>query len=204
MRGRKDILTHYLSKLRVVEGIDIEKLAYATTGCTGADLENIANQAALKAAMDNASAVNMSHLEYAKDKVFMGPAKKTRIPDEELNLMTAYHEIGHTLVGFYTKHSTPINKVTIIPRGTSLGHTSFVPDKEQYNMSKSQLLAQMDVAMGGRAAEALIYGEDNVTTGAGSDFSMATNIATKMVKQYGMSEKVGFRTFDNDTGSSML
>jgi len=113
--------------------------------------------------------------------------------------MTAFHEAGHTLVAYYTKYSVPINKVTIIPRGLSLGHTSFIPDKEEYNLSKCQLMARMDVAMGGRAAEELIYGQDKVTTGAGSDFSMATNIATNMVKQYGMSEKVGFRTFDDDT-----
>lgn len=207
LKGRIEILEHYLSKVKKGPDVDIEKMARCTTGCTGADLENLVNQAALKAAIDEALFVNMYHMEFARDKVLMGPAKKTKIPDEETNLMTAYHEAGHTLVAFYTKDATPLNKVTIIPRGGSLGHTSFVPDKEQYNMTRSQLLAQLDVAMGGRVAEEVVYGMDQVTTGAHSDFSTATAIATAMVKQYGMSEKVGVRVFhedDVDMGVSMV
>jgi ATP-dependent metalloprotease len=165
------------------------------------------NQAALKAAMDGDSFVTMTHMEFARDKVLMGPAKKTKIPDEETNTLTAYHEAGHTLVALYTKDATALNKVTIIPRGASLGHTSFVPDKEQYNLTKSQLLAQMDVAMGGRVAEEMAFGADKVTTGASADFQGATAIATAMVKRFGMSEKVGVRVFheeDVDTGLSFL
>ncbi|ESO02641.1 hypothetical protein HELRODRAFT_65229, partial [Helobdella robusta] len=207
LKGRIEILEHYLSKVKRGSDVNVDKLARSTTGCTGADLENLVNQAALKAAMDGDPHVAMSHLEHARDKVLMGPAKKTKIPDEATNLMTAYHEAGHTLVAYYTKDATPLNKVTIIPRGTSLGHTSFVPDKEQYNLTRSQLLAQLDVAMGGRVAEELVYGPDNVTTGAQADFSQATAIATAMVKQYGMSEKVGVRVFheeDVDTGLSFV
>lgn len=206
LKGRCDILEHYLSKVKVAD-VDTDKMARSTTGCTGADLENMVNQAALKAAMDGDSAVTMVHMEFARDKVLMGPAKKTRVPDEETNVLTAYHEAGHTLVAMFTKDATALNKVTIIPRGGSLGHTSFVPDKEQYNMTKSQLLAQMDVSMGGRVAEELVFGPDKVTTGAAADFQQATTIATAMVKRFGMSEKVGVRVFheeDVDTGLSFL
>ncbi|CAD5115990.1 DgyrCDS4926 [Dimorphilus gyrociliatus] len=204
LKGRRDIIEHYLKRITIDSSIDIDKLARGTTGCTGADLENMVNQAALKAAMDSAVAVSMEHLEYAKDKVLMGPAKKTRIPDEETNKMTAYHEAGHTIVAFYTKNATPLHKVTIVPRGMSLGHTSFVPEKEEYNQSKAQLLAQMDVAMGGRVAEELIYGSENVTTGASSDFLVATNLAKSMVKKFGMSDKVGVRVFDDSEFDSGL
>lgn len=207
LKGRHDIIEHYLSKVKFGSDVDIDKVARSTTGCTGADLENMVNQAALKAAMDGKSHVTMGDMEFARDKVLMGPAKKTRIPDDETNLLTAYHEAGHTLVAMFTKDATSLNKVTIIPRGASLGHTSFVPDKEQYNMTKSQLLAQMDVSMGGRVAEEIVFGADKVTTGAAADFQGATAIATAMVKRFGMSEKVGVRVFheeDVDTGLSFL
>jgi len=207
LKGRRDILNHYLGKVKIDSSVDVDKIARGTTGCTGADLENMVNQAALKAAMDEGPAVNMGHMEHARDKVLMGPAKKTRIPDEETNLITAYHEAGHTLVAYFTRDATPLNKVTIIPRGMSLGHTSFVPDKEEYNTTRAQLLARMDVAMGGRVAEEMIYGIEKITTGASSDFQAATTIATAMVKRWGMSEKVGVRVFhdeDVDTGLSFL
>lgn len=207
LKGRKDILEHYLSKVKKGADINIDKLARSTTGCTGADLENLVNQAALKAVMDGDVSVTMIHMEFARDKILMGPAKKTKIPDEATNLMIACHEAGHALVAHYTKDATPLNKVTIIPRGTSLGHTSFIPDKEHYNHTRSQLLAQLDVSMGGRVAEELVYGADNVTTGAQADFSQATSIASAMVKQFGMSEKVGVRVFheeDADTGMGLV
>lgn len=206
LKGRKEILEHYLSKVKVTN-VDVDKIARGTTGCTGADLENIVNQAALKAAIDGNPAVTMGHMEFARDKVFMGPAKKNKIPDDDANLLTAYHEAGHTLVAHFTKDATPLNKVTIIPRGPSLGHTSFLDDKEPYHITRSQLLASMDVAMGGRVAEELVYGADKVTTGASQDFLQATSIATSMVKKFGMSEKMGVRVFsgeDYDTGLSFL
>lgn len=125
----------------------------------------------------------------------MGPARKSRIPDEETNRNTAVHEAGHTLVCLFTKDATPLHKVTIISRGASLGHTAFIPDKENYSLTKSQMLAQMDVAMGGRVAEELVFGSDKVTSGASNDLKGATDVATNMVKFMGMSEKVGVRTF---------
>lgn len=206
LKGRKEIIDHYLNKVKFSD-VDVDRLARGTTGCTGADLENMVNQAALKAAIDGDHTITMAHLEYARDKVLMGPAKKNKIPDDEANLLTAYHEAGHTLVAYYTKDSIPINKVTIIPRGPSLGHTSFVHDKEPYHITRSQLLASMDVAMGGRVAEEIVYGLDKVTVGASQDFQQATVIATNMVKKFGMSEKIGVRVFhdeDVDTGMSFL
>lgn len=191
--GRKEILGLYLSKI-LAKDVDLELLARGTTGFTGADLENMVNQAALRAAIEGAEYVAMKHLESARDKVLMGPERKSRIPDEEANLITAYHEGGHAIVAYYTKDSHPLHKVTIIPRGPSLGHTAYIPEKERYHITKSQLLAMMDTMMGGRAAEELIFGPEKITSGASSDLKQATSIATHMVKDWGMSEKIGLRT----------
>lgn len=196
--GRKEILELYLSKILTRE-VDIDVLARGTTGFTGADLESMVNQAALRAAIEGANSVSMRHLENARDKVLMGPERKTRIPDEEANTITAYHEGGHTIVAYYTKDAHPLHKVTIIPRGPSLGHTAYIPEKEPYHVTKSQLLAMMDTMMGGRAAEELVFGPDKITSGASNDLKQATAIATHMVKEWGMSEKIGLRTMsDND------
>ncbi|XP_077280729.1 ATP-dependent zinc metalloprotease YME1L [Temnothorax americanus] len=191
--GRKEILDLYLSKILTHE-VDTAYLARCTTGFTGADLENMVNQAALRAAIDEADYVTMKHLEYARDKVLMGPEGKLRLHDEEVNRLTAYHEAGHALVAFYTKDATPLHKVTIVPRGASLGHTSYMREKDVYHVTKSQLLADMDAIMGGRAAEELVFGPEKVTTGAASDLEEATKKAEMMVKIFGMSEKVGFRS----------
>ncbi|XP_045475738.1 ATP-dependent zinc metalloprotease YME1L [Harmonia axyridis] len=191
--GRKEILSLYLSKI-LSKDIDVDLLARGTTGFTGADLENMVNQAALRAAVDGAESVNMKYLESARDKVLMGPERKSRILDPEDNIITAYHEGGHAIVAYFTKESHPPHKVTIIPRGPSLGHTAYIPEKERYHTTKSQLLAMMDTMMGGRAAEELIFGPEKITSGASSDLQKATSIATHMVKEWGMSEKVGPRT----------
>lgn len=198
--GRKEILDLYISKI-LAKNIDHELLARGTTGFTGADLENMVNQAALRAAIDGADHVSMKHLESARDKVLMGPERKSRIPDEEANLITAYHEGGHAIVAYYTKDSHPLHKVTIIPRGPSLGHTAYIPEKERYHVTKQQLLAMMDTMMGGRAAEELVFGPEKITSGASSDLQQATSIATHMVKDWGMSEKLGLRTIADNPKS---
>uniref|UniRef100_A0A1B6L7H0 AAA+ ATPase domain-containing protein n=1 Tax=Graphocephala atropunctata TaxID=36148 RepID=A0A1B6L7H0_9HEMI len=195
--GRKEILTMYLGRIRA-KNIDVEILARGTTGFTGADLENMINQAALRAAIEGADFVTMKYLEVARDKVIMGPERKSRILDDETNEITAYHEGGHAVVAYYTKDSHPLHKVTIIPRGPSLGHTAYIPEKERYHVTKSQLLAMMDTMMGGRAAEEIIFGPDKITSGASSDLKQATAIATHMVKDWGMSEKAGLRTHDTE------
>uniref|UniRef100_A0A182ML00 AAA+ ATPase domain-containing protein n=1 Tax=Anopheles culicifacies TaxID=139723 RepID=A0A182ML00_9DIPT len=197
--GRKEILTYYLGKILSRE-INIDQLARGTTGFTGADIENMVNQAALRAAIDGAETVTMKHLENARDKVLMGPERKSRLPDEEANKITAYHEGGHAIVAYYTKESHPLHKVTIMPRGPSLGHTAYIPEKERYHVTKQQLLAMMDTMMGGRAAEELIFGADKITSGASSDLKQATSIAAHMVKEWGMSERVGLRTIEGPKG----
>ncbi|XP_017024635.1 ATP-dependent zinc metalloprotease YME1L isoform X2 [Drosophila kikkawai] len=197
--GRKEILGLYLTKI-LHDEIDLDMLARGTSGFTGADLENMINQAALRAAIDGAETVNMKHLETARDKVLMGPERKARLPDEEANTITAYHEGGHAIVAFYTKESHPLHKVTIMPRGPSLGHTAYIPEKERYHVTKQQLLAMMDTMMGGRAAEELVFGADKITSGASSDLKQATSIATHMVRDWGMSDKVGLRTIEASKG----
>ncbi|XP_050744235.1 ATP-dependent zinc metalloprotease YME1L isoform X3 [Drosophila biarmipes] len=197
--GRKEILSLYLTKI-LHDEIDLDMLARGTSGFTGADLENMINQAALRAAIDGAETVNMKHLETARDKVLMGPERKARLPDEEANTITAYHEGGHAIVAFYTKESHPLHKVTIMPRGPSLGHTAYIPEKERYHVTKQQLLAMMDTMMGGRAAEELVFGADKITSGASSDLKQATSIATHMVRDWGMSDKVGLRTIEAAKG----
>ncbi|KAH8413790.1 hypothetical protein KR222_008227, partial [Zaprionus bogoriensis] len=197
--GRKEILSLYLEKI-LHDDVDLDMLARGTSGFTGADLENMINQAALRAAIDGADTVSMKHLETARDKVLMGPERKARLPDEEANTITAYHEGGHAIVAFYTKESHPLHKVTIMPRGPSLGHTAYIPEKERYHVTKAQLLAMMDTMMGGRAAEEIIFGTEKITSGASSDLKQATSIATHMVKDWGMSDKVGLRTIESAKG----
>ncbi|XP_049764179.1 ATP-dependent zinc metalloprotease YME1L-like [Schistocerca cancellata] len=194
--GRKDILGLYLGRI-LSRDVDVEMLARGTTGFTGADLKSMVNQAAIRAAIDGDDFVSMKHLEDERDKVLMGPERKSRIPDEETNTITAYHEGGHAIVAFYTKDSHPLHKVTIIQRGSSLGHTAYMPEKESYYVTKSQLMAVLDMLMGGRAAEELIFGPDKITSGASSDLKQATSIATSMVKEWGMSTNVGLRTYDS-------
>ncbi|XP_043262518.1 ATP-dependent zinc metalloprotease YME1L [Colletes gigas] len=197
--GRKEILDLYLSRV-LTQDVDVDYLARCTVGFTGADLENMINQAALRAALNGAPYVTMKHLEYARDKVVLGPEGKLKTVDDEVNRITAFHEAGHALVAYYTKDAVPIHKVTIMPRGASLGHTSFLGDKDEFHVTKAKLLASMDSMMGGRAAEELIFGPDKVTTGASNDFKQATYIAEHMVKSYGMSEKVGFRAYTDSKG----
>lgn len=173
-------------------------LVRGSIGFTGADLMNMVNQAALRAAIDGLKAVPMRYLENSRDKVLMGPERKSRIPDEECLKNTAYHEAGHALVSLYTKDALPLHKVTIIPRGQSLGHTAYMPEKDEFQRTRSQMLASMDTLMGGRVAEELVFGHEKVTSGASNDLEKATSIATNMVRYYGFSDKLGLRTYPND------
>ncbi|VDN06408.1 unnamed protein product [Thelazia callipaeda] len=202
LEGRKEIIKLYLSRISVSDDVNEDVLARGTTGFSGAEIENMINQAALQAAGEGLMKVSMEHMEEAKDRVMMGPARtRGRLPDEEVNRITAFHEAGHTLVSIYTKHATPVHKVTIIPRGGSLGHTSMLPEKDEYHVNKAQMLAQLDTLMGGRVAEELIFGNDQITTGAADDLRKATDLAKKMVKTFGMSDKVGLRITDDDSKS---
>lgn len=194
--GRLEILRMYISRVSASPSVDVEALARGTTGLTGADLEALVNQAAVRAAAEGALAVDMLHLEAARDKLLMGPPRRARLPDDEANEITAAHEGGHAVVAYYTKDAHPLHKVTIIPRGPSLGHTAYIPAKERYHITKQQLLATMDTMMGGRAAEELVFGPDKITSGASSDLKQATSIAWHMVREWGMSDKVGLRALE--------
>ncbi|KRX24960.1 ATP-dependent zinc metalloprotease YME1 -like protein, partial [Trichinella nelsoni] len=193
VRGRTDIFKLYLSKIKADANVDAELLARGTVGFSGADIENMVNQAALKSASDGQKSVTMQYLEMAKDLILMGPPRKNYIPDEKDNLVTAYHEAGHALVSYFTKYATPVHRITILPRGSSLGSTTFLPEKDQHVHSKMELLAMIDVSMGGRVAEELIWGADMVSSGCADDLEKATELAMLMVKHFGMSDRVGFR-----------
>ncbi|XP_054276537.1 ATP-dependent zinc metalloprotease YME1L-like [Macrosteles quadrilineatus] len=197
-KGRTELLNHYLGQVPHGD-IDVEKIARGTTNFTGADIESMVNQAALRAAVLGAKLVSTEHIEYARDKALMGPEKLSKILDEETNKITAYHEGGHTVVAYFTEHAQPLHKVTIVARGSSLGHTSYIPSKDVYHVTKTQLLAMIDTMMGGRAAEELIFGTEKVTSGASSDLEKATDLASEMVKKWGMSEEVGLSSYSNRT-----
>ncbi|XP_062984120.1 ATP-dependent zinc metalloprotease YME1L1 isoform X4 [Elgaria multicarinata webbii] len=199
VRGRTEILKWYLNKIKYDESIDPEIIARGTVGFSGAELENLVNQAALKAAVDGKDMVTMKELEFSKDKILMGPERRSVEIDDKNKTITAYHESGHAIIAYYTKDAMPINKATIMPRGPTLGHVSLLPENDRWSETRSQLLAQMDVSMGGRVAEELIFGGDHITTGASSDFDNATQIAKLMVTKFGMSEKLGVMTY-TDTG----
>uniref|UniRef100_A0A8C8JBN6 ATP-dependent zinc metalloprotease YME1L1 n=1 Tax=Oncorhynchus tshawytscha TaxID=74940 RepID=A0A8C8JBN6_ONCTS len=202
VKGRTEILNWYLQKIKVDPNVNAEIIARGTVGFTGAELENLVNQAALKAAVDGLDLVTMKELEFSKDKILMGPERKSVEIDKKNKQITAYHESGHAIVAYYTKDAMPINKATIMPRGPTLGHVSMLPENDQWSETRAQLLAQMDVSMGGRVAEELIFGDDYITTGASSDFDGATKIAKMMVTRFGMSDKLGVMTYADLTKQS--
>ena len=194
--GRKQILATHAAEVKVAKGVDWEVIARGTPGFSGADLANLVNVAALKAALDGAKEVGMSQLEHAKDRIMMGAERKSAVVAEENRRLTAYHEGGHALVALFTEGARPIHKATIVPRGQSLGMVMQLPEKDELNLTKKQLLAMLDVTMGGRVAEELIFGADEVTTGASSDLRQATRLAREMVTKYGFSERVGLSSTD--------
>jgi ATP-dependent Zn protease len=203
MHARKEILEYYLQKhLKVAPEVNALALAKQTPGFTGADISNLVNTAAIKTAHRNKARITMQELEEAKDDILMGSEMKRQETPESRRL-TAYHEGGHALVSLFTPGSDPIHKATIIWRGTSLGVTAFSPDKDRTSRTRRELEAWLVVSMGGRAAEELIFGEEEVTTGASSDFQQANRIAYQMVTQYGMSPKVGFLTVDKKTAGAL-
>jgi len=198
--GRKEILELYAKKTKLSKDVDLNVIARGTTGFTGADLYNLINQAALKASVEGLNSITMTVLEYAKDKILMGAERKTAVITAKTARCTAYHEAGHALVAVLTEGATPIHKATIMPRGSSLGMVTMLPDGDQTSQSFKQMLAFMDVAMGGRVAEELIFGEENITSGAVSDIMNATKTARNMVTKFGYSEEVGIVYHDGQVG----
>lgn len=189
VKGREGILKVHTRKIPLDSDVDLSVLAKATPGLAGAELANLVNEAALLAARKNKKKVSMEDFEEAKDKVMMGMERKSLIISEEEKKITAYHEIGHVLVAKMLPEADPVHKVTIIPRGRALGVTTYLPVDEKHTYSKEYLESMITYALGGRAAEKIVF--KRFTTGAGNDIEKATNIARKMVCEWGMSEKLG-------------
>jgi len=193
IKGRREILKLYLSKIKHDESVDLEKIAKMTVGFSGADLQNMVNTAAIRAAVECKEYVEMTDFEYSHDKHVLGTDWKSRVREKEDLRITAYHEAGHTLVAYYTAEASPLHKVTIVAKGQTGGHTAFLPENDAWHVTKAQLLARLDVSMGGRAAEELVFGKDKVTGGAGHDLESATQTAETMVKKMGLGDKMGLR-----------
>jgi cell division protease FtsH len=193
LRGRSEILKVHTKKVPLAADVELEKIARGTPGFSGADLENLVNEAALWAARQNKKEVEFIDFEMAKDKVLMGAERKSMILSDEEKRITAYHEAGHALMAKLLPGTDPVHKVTIIPRGRALGVTMQLPTDDRHNYSKEFLYNTLAILMGGRVAEELVL--HNVTTGAGNDLERATDLARKMVCEWGMSEKLGPLTF---------
>eukprot|EP00899_Mesostigma_viride_P011764 jgi/Mesvir1/20589/Mv14826-RA.1 len=191
VRGRKEILQHYLADKPLAPDVDVAKLARGTSGFSGADLANLVNVAAVKAALDNAEVVTNAQLEFAKDRILMGSERKSAVISDESRKLTAYHESGHAVVALNTEGAMPVHKATITPRGNALGMVTQLPDKDETSISMRQMLAKIDVCMGGRVAEEMVFGADHITTGARSDLQQATALARHMITECGMSKTLG-------------
>ena len=193
IRGREGILQVHVRKVPLAKDVDVNVLARSTPGFTGADLENLVNEAALLAARNDKESVNMIDLELAKDKVMMGAERRSMIISDEEKRNTAYHEAGHALVAKLLPGADPIHKVTIIPRGMALGLTQQLPEEEKHTYPREYLLNNLVILFGGRVAEELVL--EQITTGAGNDIEKATDLVRRMVCEWGMSEKLGPMTF---------
>ena len=202
VRGREGILKVHLKTIKACENVDVTTLARGTPGFSGADLANLVNEAALLAARAKKDCVDDQDFELAKDKVIMGVERRSMIISENEKRITAYHEAGHALVARLTPGADPVHKVTIIPRGRALGVTMHLPEEDRFNHSETQLLNQIIILMGGRAAEALML--NTYTTGAANDISRATEIAKKMVTVFGMSRKLGPISYEKESDHVFL
>ncbi len=196
--GREQILQVHAKNKPLDTDVDLKVLAKRTPGFTGADLQNLLNEAALLAARKNRTTITMEDLEDASDKVMAGPEKKSRIISDEEKENTAYHEVGHALLAKLLKHSDPLHKVSIIPRGMALGITMTLPEKDHLTLRKDQLIDKITMTLGGRVAEEITFGKDAITTGASNDLEKVSEMARKMVTSYGMSEKMGNMTYGKD------
>ncbi len=191
VKGREKILTVHAEKVPLSTNVDLSIIARGTPGFSGADLANLINEAALLAARRGKRVVGSDDLEDAKDKVMMGAERKSMVMSDAEKKLTAYHEAGHAIVALNEPESDPIHKATIVPRGRALGMVMRLPEGDRVSISKAKLEADLAVAMGGRIAEEIIFGADQVTTGASSDIAMATDMAKRMVTEWGLSEKLG-------------
>lgn len=204
IRGREAILKVHLKKVASDDSVKPEVIARGTPGFSGADLANLVNEAALLAARANKKIVSMREMDLAKDKIMMGAERRSMVMTEDEKKLTAYHEAGHTIVGRLVPEHDPVYKVSIIPRGRALGVTMHLPEQDRYSYSKQRLESQLASLFGGRIAEALIFGDKAITTGASNDIEKATEIARNMVTKWGLSEKMGPLAYGQDEGEVFL
>src|SRR5690349_15172749 len=189
--GREQILKVHVRKVPLAPDVNLKVIARGTPGFSGADLMNLVNEAALTAARRNKRMVTQAEFEEAKDKVMMGAERKSLVMSEEEKMLTAYHEAGHAIVGLNVPAGIPVHKATIIPRGRAMGMVKFLPEGDRYSMKYKEFTSQLAVAMGGRVAEEITFGKDNITSGASSDIQQATKMAKAMVTQLGYSDELG-------------
>jgi cell division protease FtsH len=204
IEGREKILAVHMKKLPLAPDVDARTIARGTPGFSGADLANLANEAALLAARKGKRLIAMREFEEAKDKVMMGAERKSMVMTEDEKKATAYHEAGHALVSLHVPGCDPLHKVTIIPRGRALGVTWNLPERDRYSMTMKQMKARLALCFGGRIAEQLIYGLDELNTGASNDIQQATDMARSMVMEYGMSEKLGWLRYRDNQDEVFL
>ncbi|WDE03236.1 ATP-dependent zinc metalloprotease FtsH [Thalassomonas viridans] len=204
IRGREQILKVHMRKIPLGDDVKASVIARGTPGFSGADLANLVNEAALFAARASRRVVRMSEFDQAKDKIMMGAERRSMVMDEAEKEMTAYHEAGHAIVGRLVPEHDPVYKVSIIPRGRALGVTMYLPEQDRFSHSKQFLESQISSLYGGRIAEELIYGADKVSTGASNDIERATEIARKMVTQWGLSDKMGPMLYAEEEGEVFL
>ena len=204
IRGREQILKVHMRNVPLSEDVDPSIIARGTPGFSGADLENLVNEAALFAARGNKRLVRMEEFDYAKDKIMMGAERKSMVMSEKEKRNTAYHESGHAIIGRLMPEHDPVYKVTIIPRGRALGVTMFLPEEDRYSISGRNIRSQICSLFGGRIAEEMTLGIDNVTTGASNDIQRATQLARNYVTKWGLSEKMGPLMYDEEDGEVFL
>jgi cell division protease FtsH len=204
IEGREKILEVHVKKIPLAPDVDLRTIARGTPGFSGADLANLANEAALLAARKGKRLVAMLEFEEAKDKVMMGAERRSMVMTEDEKKATAYHEAGHALVSLHVPHCDPLHKVTIIPRGRALGVTWNLPERDRFSMNMKQMKARLALAFGGRIAEQLIYGNDELNTGASNDIQQATDMARSMVMEYGMSKKLGWLRYRDNQDEVFL
>jgi cell division protease FtsH len=204
IKGREQILDVHLKKVPIDKSVESNVIARGTPGFSGADLANLVNEAALLAARKNLKKVTQDMMDYAKDKIMMGPERKTMVLNEKTKRITAYHEAGHAIVGLCLPEHDPVYKVTIIPRGGALGVTMFLPEEDIYMKSKTAILSSITTLFGGRVAEEIINGKESITTGASNDIERASELARNMVTKWGFSEKMGTLKYDDEDENPFL
>ena len=198
INGRERILRVHMKNVPLAADVNVKTVARGTPGFSGADLANLVNEAALMAARKNRRMVTMNDFEDAKDKVMMGAERRSMVMSDEEKKLTAYHEGGHALVALNVPAADPVHKATIIPRGRALGMVMQLPEADRYSMNYTQMTSRLAIMMGGRVAEELIFGKDQVTSGASSDIQAATGLARAMVTKWGYSDKLGMVSYGDN------